>query len=108
PESAWRYELLDGTNQVVEARNGSGPLTAPQAPPRLTEGTWTGRAQAATGELWSLWATEAFTVTYDPPGAPLNTGEWAETQAGVQLAVAGEDYGVAVLTGGVWYAEIGV
>jgi hypothetical protein len=107
PQSAWRFELLDAGNQVVEARNGSGPQTAPQASTRLREGTWTVRAQAATGEVWSLLATETFTVTFDPPGAPVISGEWDETQGGVQLAVAGEEYGVAVLTGGIWYAEIG-
>lgn len=107
PQSGWQFELLDAANQVVESRNGSGSSGALQANTRLTEGTWTVRVRAASGEVWSLWATETFTVTFDPPAEPVLSGVWDESQGGVGLAVASEEFGVAVLDGGVWYAEVG-
>lgn len=107
PQSAWQVELLDAGNNVVESRNGSGATTALQLNTRLTEGVWTLRARGATGEVWSLWATETFTVAFTPPGAPLLAGDWDELQGGVQLAVSGEEYGGAVLVDGVWFARIG-
>ena len=107
PQSAWQVELLDAGNNVVESRNGSGATTALQLNTRLTEGVWTLRARGATGEVWSLLATETFTVAFTPPGAPVLYGEWDELQGGVQIAVSGEEYGGAVLVDGVWYARIG-
>ena len=107
PQSGWRVELLDGGAVVVESRNGSGGTTALQLNTRLTEGTYTVRVQAATGEVWSLWASETFTVVFDPPAEPVLSGVWDEGQGGVQIAVTGEEFGSAVLDGGVWYAEVG-
>lgn len=108
PQSAWRYELLDASLTVREARTGSGAGTSRTLTTRLSEGVWTVRVQAATGDLWSPWATETFTVAFDPPGAPVFEGVWDESQGGVSITVAAESYGVAVLDGGVWYADIGV
>ena len=99
--------MLDGGAVVVESRNGSGGTTALQLNTRLTEGEWTVRVQAATGEVWSEWATETFTVVFDPPAEPVLSGVWDEGQGGVQIAVTGEEFGAAVLDGGVWYAEVG-
>lgn len=107
PQSAWMFELLDSSNQVVESRNGSGATGFIQANTRLTEGMWTVRVQAATGDVWSLWATETFEVAFTPPGEPAISGFWDETQGGVQLSVSGEEYGGAVLSGGAWQAELG-
>lgn len=107
PQSAWQYELLDDSLTVVEARNGSGAIDTGTLNKRLTEGGWTIRVRAATGDVWSEWAEETFTVVFDPPGEPILTGEWDETQGGVGLQVAGETFGVAVLDDGVWYAEFG-
>ncbi|QMU97849.1 fibronectin type III domain-containing protein [Microbacterium esteraromaticum] len=108
PQSAWRVELLDATGTVVESRTGSGATATLQLATRLTEGAWTVRAQAATGEVWSAWGVEAFTVAFTPPVEPVLTGVWDESQGGVQITVSGEQFGVAVLDEGAWYAEVGV
>lgn len=108
PQSAWQLELIRVSDGVtVESRNGSGDTSSLQLSTRLTEGDWTVRARAATGDVWSLWGTETFTVVFDPPGEPVLTGVWDESQGSVALVVVGEQYGVAVLDGGVWYAEFG-
>lgn len=108
PQSSWQVELLDAANQVVEARSGAGPTTALTFNARLSEGAWTVRVRAATGDVWSVWATVTFPVVFTPPGEPYLVGEWDETQGGVQLSVSGEEYGAgAVLVGGVWYARFG-
>jgi hypothetical protein len=107
PQSGWRFELLDAGNSVIESRNGSGATAYVEATTRLHEGTYTARIQAATGEVWSVWAVETFTVTFTPPGQPVISGVWDEEQGGVQLAVAGEEYGSAVPVGTAWYATFG-
>lgn len=108
PQSGWRFELLNAANELVESRDGSGATGFIQAGTRLSEGMWTVRVQAATGEVWSAWGSETFTVAFIPPAAPRVSGTWDESSGGVQLAVVGESYGVASLVAGVWYAEIGV
>ena len=108
PQSAWQFQLLDALNTVVESRTGSGATAALELNTRLTEGVWTVQVRGATGDVWSLWGTQTFTVVFDPPGEPMLTGLWDESQGGVGLAVAGEEFGVAVLDGGAWYAEVGV
>lgn len=107
PQSAWKVELRSAGGIVVETRSGAGATSSLQLNTRLTEGEWTVRAQAATGEVWSAWASETFIVTFTPPAEPVLSGVWDESQGGVQLAIAGEQFGVAVLEGGAWYAVIG-
>ena len=107
PQSAWQVQLLDDLNHVVEFRTGSGATYALQLNTRLSEGAWTVQARGATGDVWSPWGVQPFTVTFDPPGEPLLTGLWDESQGGVGLSVAGEEFGVVVLDGGAWYAEVG-
>lgn len=105
PQSGWQVELVrDG--DVIEARSGSGPGASVTLTTRLTEGDWTVRARAATGDVWSVWAEQAFTVAFEPPAEPILSGVWDESQGGVSLQVTGEVYGAAVLDGGVWYAEV--
>jgi hypothetical protein len=108
PQSAWRVQLLDDAGTVVESRTGSGATAGLQLNTRLHEGTWTVQVQAATGDVWSLWGQESFTVTFTPPGNPVVNAAWDESQGGVGLSVTGEIFGVAVLDGGAWYVEIGV
>lgn len=88
PQSAWQIELLDGVGDTIEARSGSGAATTFTLTTRLTEGDWTVRVRAATGDVWSDWAVQAFAVVFDPPASPTIGGVWDEQQGGVQLTVA--------------------
>ncbi|MEZ5110927.1 MAG: fibronectin type III domain-containing protein [Microbacteriaceae bacterium] len=90
PQSAWQVELSQA-GAVVETREGSGPAVTATFTTRLSEGAWTVRVRAATGDVWSVWASEMFTVTFDPPAAPVLTGAWDEGQGGVNLTVGPGD-----------------
>lgn len=105
PQSAWEVELVqDG--EVVEARSGSGATTTLTFTTRLTEGDWLVRVRAATGEVWSVWAEQAFTVAFDPPAPPVLEGVWDDVQGGVSLTVSVGSPGSALLgEDGAWYAE---
>ncbi|MCE0510841.1 fibronectin type III domain-containing protein [Microbacterium sp. KKR3/1] len=99
PQSVWELELLDGNGDTVEVRSGSGASTSFTLSTRLTEGDWTVRVRAATGEVWSDWAAQAFTVAFDPPAAPSIAGTWDEAEGGVQLTVSpgdGEEFAPTV------------
>lgn len=88
PQSAWELELLDATNTVVEQRAGSGATNMVPLTTRLLDGLdYTLRVRAAAGEVWSLWAVQAFTVDYIPPDAPAVSAEWDETSGTVSLDV---------------------
>ena len=91
PQSAWRLELLNAAGDVVESRAGSGAATSATLNRRLTAADWTVRVRAATGDIWSDWAEEAFTVVFDPPGEPALFGEWDESQGGVELTITLSD-----------------
>lgn len=94
PQSGWEVELLDGTGAVVEARSGSGATAEVVFSTRLTEGSWSVRARAATGTVWSAWALTVFTVEFFPPDMPLISGSWDESAGGVALSIApGTDTG---------------
>lgn len=97
PQSAWELELLDAQNQVVEARNGSGATAEFTFTTRLTEGSWTVRARAATGTVWSGWASQMLTVAFDPPATPVVSGVWDETVGGVSMQVGTGDPAVPVV-----------
>lgn len=105
PQSAWQVELVNSLSAVVESRSGSGADTAVTFTTRLTEGDWTVRVRAATGDVWSVWASETFEVAFDPPAPPVLDGRWEETMGGVVLTVGSGTPGVAVLDGGAWFAE---
>lgn len=105
PQSAWQVELVSA-GLVVESRSGSGSASSVLLSHRLTAGEWTVRVRAATGDVWSVWASETFTVVFDPPAEPIISGVWDEVQGGVNLQVTGVVPGGAVLVGGVWYAEV--
>lgn len=107
PQSAWRVELLDSTGQVVESRDGSGDTGSYLLTRRLTEGTWTVRVKGATGDVWSIFGSETFTVAFIPPEPPELSGVWDESQGGVALTLAGDVFGVAALDGDAWYVEAG-
>ncbi|PRB02758.1 hypothetical protein CQ047_17800 [Microbacterium sp. MYb72] len=87
PQSAWQLELISA-GIVIESQQGSGASGSVVLATKLTQGAWTLRVRAATGDVWSVWASEAFVVTFDPPAAPVVSGVWDETQGGVALAVA--------------------
>lgn len=98
PQSAWQVELSQG-GVVVETLEGSGPTGTVTFATRLAEGSWTVRARAATGDVWSIWAAETFDVVFDPPAQPALTGAWDETQGGVNLTVGpGDGAGAATVT----------
>lgn len=87
PQSSWRVELVsEGT--AVETRSGSGATDRVVLNRRLTEGEWTVRVQAATGDVWSGWAEQTFDVVFDPPAVPSILAEWDEQQGVVNLTVA--------------------
>lgn len=92
PQSAWQVQLLNADDEIVETRSGSGAATTVTLTRRLTEGHWTVNVQAATGDVWSDWASSSFDVVFDPPATPSITAEWDEEQGGVSLTVTvGED-----------------
>jgi len=106
PQSSWQAELVDSFGDTVETRSGSGAATATTFAHRLAEGDWTVNVRAATGDVWSEWASQTFTVTFDPPAPPLVEGEWDDEQGGVVLTVSVGQGGVAVQgEDGAWYAE---
>lgn len=87
PQSAWQAELVDDSGTVVADRSGTGAAATVTFAYRLTEGVWTVRVRAATGNMWSEWAEQSFTVTFHPPAHPLLDGEWDEAAGGVFLTV---------------------
>lgn len=91
PQSSWEARLLDASSVVVESRSGSGAASEVTFSRRLSEGAWTVEVRAATGGVWSDWASEFFTVTFDPPAHPSLSGVWDEAQGGVALTVGTGD-----------------
>jgi len=87
PQSAWQLELISA-GVVVETQQGSGATGSATLAQKLTPGSWTVRVRAATGDVWSVWASETFIVAFDPPPAPIIVGAWDEEQGGVTLTVA--------------------
>lgn len=88
PQSAWQVEVLDASLVVVESLSGSGAQTNVALSTRLVPGDWTVRVRAATGDVWSAWAEQPFTVAFDPPAPPLLSGAWSEETGVVTLTVA--------------------
>ncbi|WDH77937.1 fibronectin type III domain-containing protein [Microbacterium esteraromaticum] len=107
PQSSWELELLS-EGDVIESRQGDGAATSITLTSRLPEGFYEVRVRAAAGDVLSAWTTVAFEVAFIPPGPPVITGVWDESQGGVVLSVAAEEYGGAVFEGGAWYTEVGV
>lgn len=106
PQSAWQVELVNSAGDVVSTREGSGATNEATFGYRLGEGEWTVNVRAATGDVWSVWASQTFTVTFDPPAPPLVEGVWDDTQGGVFLTVSVGVSGVAMQgEDGAWYAE---
>jgi len=104
PQSAWQAQLVDSASNVVETRSGSGAGNSFTVNQRLTEGDWTVNVRAATGGIWSDWATVTFPVAFIPPAPPAFTGLWDESQGGVLLTAAEGSGGQAVYVDA-WYAE---
>lgn len=87
PQSAWQLQLLDANDEVMESRSESGAATTATLRRRVTEGVWTVNVRAATGDVWSAWASTSFTVVFDPPAVPSISAEWDEQQGGVNLSI---------------------
>lgn len=88
PQSSWQLELLDGDGQAVETRSGVGASTSLALYTRLQDGSsYTVRVRAATGEVWSDWATRAHLVAFVPPAPPLLFGEWQDAAGAVSVSV---------------------
>ncbi|OJU39678.1 MAG: hypothetical protein BGN97_00210 [Microbacterium sp. 69-10] len=88
PQSSWELELQTAAGTVIEARSGSGATGSFTFTSRLAQGDFKVRARAATGDVMSLWAEQAFTVVFDPPAPPIFLGEWSEENGVVTLTVA--------------------
>ncbi|MGF3055605.1 hypothetical protein [Microbacterium sp. YY-01] len=96
PQSSWQVELLDSALVVVESRSGQGSGSAVSFGRRLVPGSWTVRARAASGDVWSEWAEVPFTVVFDPPAPPSLDAVWDESQGGVPITVGSGDPDVSV------------
>lgn len=89
PQSAWEVQLLDQLSVVLETLTGSGAATAATLTTRLVDGgSYTVRARAATGGIWSQWITQAFDVAFVPPAVPVVTGGWDENTGSVTLTLS--------------------
>lgn len=107
PQSGWELELVAG-GAVIERQQGDGPTVTVRLNSRLPEGSYELRVRAAAGDVWSDWTVAVFEVAFIPPAPPVIAGVWDESQGGVVLSVAAEEYGGAVFEGGAWYTEVGV
>lgn len=97
PQSGWEARLLDAAGDPVETRSGSGAASSVTFTTRLFEGAWTVQVRGATGDVWSGWAEQGFTVAFIPPAAPVLSGVWDEGQGGVLLEVTPAPAGVVNL-----------
>ncbi len=88
PQSSWQAELLNDGMTVVEARTGAGAATAMAFTTRVADGgTYTVRVRAATGDVWSEWGQQTFTVAYTKPNDPTFTGVWNDVLGFVDITV---------------------
>lgn len=85
-QTGWRVELRAGS-LVLENRSGSGAATAVTLRTELGDGdTYTVRVEVRDGAgLWSLAASETFTVTYAPPSTPVLQAEFRRDEGYVVL-----------------------
>lgn len=91
PQSNWEAVLLDGDLAQLEARSGANASTTVTFTTRLEHGrTYTVRARAATGAVWSEWAEQAFTVEFVAPAPAAVDGVWVEEAGAVELAVTAQ------------------
>ncbi|MGN7978196.1 hypothetical protein ACTJJ4_11540 [Microbacterium sp. 22195] len=88
PQSSWEVELQTAAGTVIETRSGSGATGSYTFTKRVDQGDFKVKARAATGDVTSLWAEQAFTVVFDPPAPPIFLGEWSEENGVVTLTVA--------------------
>jgi hypothetical protein len=99
PQSAWRAELIRN-GVVVEAATGSGPATSHAfTTPLIDGGTYTVRAQAAAGDVWSAWGVETFTTIFPPPAAPDVIASWVESTGKHSLQISPGEMAVYAWTG---------
>lgn len=89
PQSAWRVRLFDVALNLLEEREGSGDATSAALDYRFATGqTFIVEVQAATGSVWSAWASQAFDTVFVPPAAPDVSGGWSEASGAVNLTVS--------------------
>lgn len=99
PQSAWKSELIRN-GVLVEAATGSGPATSHAfTTPLIDGGTYTVRAQAAAGDVWSAWGVETFTTIFPPPAAPDVIASWVESTGKHSLQVSPGELAVYAWTG---------
>lgn len=98
PQSGWEAQLVNADGDTVETRSGSGAATTTTFSRRVAEGEWTVLVRAATGEVWSEWASQTFTVVFDPPAPPSIGGVWDEMQGGIEITVSPSEDPAAVPT----------
>ncbi len=88
PQSAWQVRLTDDASTLLEEREGSGAATSVTLTTRLVTGeSYVVRVRAATGTVWSGWATQTFTTLFVPPAMPDVSGGWDEASGSVSLTV---------------------
>lgn len=95
PQSAWRATLY-GPDGPLEARSGSGSTSSVRFTTRLEHDTaYHVVVEAATGDIWSDPAEQAFTTFFVPPAVPMLAGEWNDEAGAHELSFsAGETAGV--------------
>lgn len=88
PQSGFQAELLDADMVVLEARTGAGAAGTVAFTTRVADGgTYTVRVRAATGDVWSEWGQQTFTVAYTKPNDPTFTGSWNDVLGFVDITV---------------------
>lgn len=99
PQSAWKLRLLDAASNLIKEHSGSGDTAAFTPDPRLTTGqTYIIQVQAATGNVWSTWASQTFDTLFVPPAAPAVTSEWSEATGAMTLVITEVAGPVAVVS----------
>lgn len=88
PQSAWRVRLFDVALNLLEEREGSGDVSSVTLNYRVATGqTYIVEVQAATGSVWSAWASQQFDTLFVPPAVPDVSGGWTEPDGSVTLTV---------------------
>lgn len=89
PQSSWQAELLDSSSGLLESLSGSDAASTISFGYRLEDATsYEVKVRAATGAIWSAWASQLFTTDFTPPATPTITASWDDTLGGVPIEVA--------------------
>lgn len=88
PQSAWRTTLYDDAMAQIEQLSGSGAAGEAVFAHRIVDAeSYTVQVEAATGEVWSAVASQAFVGDFQPPAAPVISASWDEDTGSVTVHV---------------------